>query len=59
MSGPLSRNGKREYTDQQVAEAISLSRRSSCNKAAAALGIPYRTIKNWRWGPRGERVNVQ
>lgn len=50
------RNGKREYTDEEVLTVLTMAELVSMPKLSKIRGIPLKTIKNWKYGPRGERV---
>lgn len=52
------RNGKREYSDRCVEDAMFLLNveHVTIPTVAKMLNISKHTIRTWKYGPRGERV---
>lgn len=52
------RNGKREYSDDEVADAMFLLNveHVTIPTVAKMLGVSKHTIRTWKYGARGERL---
>ena len=52
------RNGKREYSDRCVEDAMFLLNveGETVPKVAKMFGVSKHTVRNCKYGPRGERV---